>query len=108
MYEEVFPSKIKHARTNTGFTQREVAKETGIKQSTIAKYETGALQPDIEKLGILADFYGVSVDWLIGTAGWRDKEPPKYEPIAKQNRKNPTIDEITRIQCGKKKPPTVR
>lgn len=66
MYQESFPSKLKKARENTGFTQREVSTETKIAQSTLAKYETGRTQPDIENLGILADFYGVSVDWLIG------------------------------------------
>ena len=43
MYAEIFASRIKKARENTGFTQREVAKETGIIQSTIAKYEIGAI-----------------------------------------------------------------
>ncbi len=71
MYAEGFPSKMKKARENTGFTQREVANETNIPQSSIARYETGRLQPDIEKLGILADFYGVSLDWLVGTRGPR-------------------------------------
>lgn len=69
MYQETFPAKLKKARENTGFTQREVAKETHIAQSTLANYETGRTQPDIEKLGALADFYGVSTDWLIGTTG---------------------------------------
>lgn len=69
MYVEGFASKLKKAREKTGFTQREVSKETGIPQSTIAKYETQALEPSIETLGILADFYGVSIDWLIGTRG---------------------------------------
>lgn len=69
MYAESFPSKLKKARENTGFTQREVEKETLVKQSTLASYEIGRTQPDIETLGILADFYGVSVDWLIGTKG---------------------------------------
>lgn len=73
MYQEVFPSRIKRARENTGFTQREVAKETQIHQSSIARYESGTLQPDLEKLGILADFYGVSVDWLLGTRGGPEK-----------------------------------
>lgn len=52
MYREVFQSRVKKAREETGFTQREVAKETGIPLSTIAKYETGKLEPDLEKLGI--------------------------------------------------------
>mgnify|MGYP001140664334 CR=1 FL=1 len=73
MYSESFPSKIRKARLDTGFTQKEVEKETGIKQSTITKYENGRLEPDLEKLGILADFYGVSVDWLLGTRGGPEK-----------------------------------
>lgn len=71
MFREVFPSRLKKARYDTGFTQREIEKETGISQSRIAKYETGALEPDIETLGILANFYNVSVDWLIGNTGNR-------------------------------------
>ena len=74
MYRESFPSKIKKSYVNnTGFTQKEVEKETGIKQSTLTKYENGKLEPDLEKLGILADFYGVSVDWLLGTRGGPEK-----------------------------------
>ena len=69
MYSEGFASKIKRARKATGLSQREVAQETGINQPTLARYETGKLQPDLEKLGILADFYNVSIDWLLGTKG---------------------------------------
>lgn len=69
MYREAFPSKIKKAREKTGFTQREVAKEVNLPQSTIAKYETGKLEPSLETLGLLADFYGVSADWLLSTNG---------------------------------------
>ncbi len=72
MYYEGFPSKLKKARELTGFTQREIAKETGIKQPTLASYETGRTQPDIESLGILIDFYGVSADWLLGTRGGKE------------------------------------
>lgn len=72
MYVEGFASKLKNAREKTGFTQREVEKETGITQSVLARYETGKLEPSIEVLGILADFYGVSVDWLLGTQGGKE------------------------------------
>ncbi len=73
MYQESFPSKLIKARENTGFTQREVARETGIPRSTLANYEIGRTQPDLENLGKLADFYGVSVDWLLGTRGGPEK-----------------------------------
>lgn len=36
MYAEGFASKLKQARNNTGFTQREIEKETKIPQSTLA------------------------------------------------------------------------
>ena len=71
MYAESFPAKIKKAREETGFTQREVAQEVNLPQSTIAKYETGKLEPSLETLGKLADFYGVSTDWLLGTGKYR-------------------------------------
>lgn len=73
MYREGFTTKLKKARANTGFSQREVSRETGIGQVTIANYETGRTEPDLENLGILADFYGVSVDWLLGTRGGPEK-----------------------------------
>lgn len=73
MYSESFPSKLKKARQDTGFTQREVAKELGITQSVLARYETGKLEPSIEVLGLLIDFYGISADWLLGTRGGKQK-----------------------------------
>ena len=69
MYKEGFASKIKKARNATGFTQREVAAELNMNYSTIANYEIGRTEPDLETLGKLADFYQVSVDWLLGTTG---------------------------------------
>ncbi len=67
MYVESFASKLKKARKDSGFTQEDVAKETQIPRSTLAGYEIGRTQPDIETLGILVDFYEVSADWLLGT-----------------------------------------
>lgn len=78
MYAETFAEKLKKARKMTGFTQREVANELKMPYSTIANYETGRTQPDIETLGTLADFYEVSTDWLIGTKG-ANKEKPQSD-----------------------------
>lgn len=67
MYKEIFSQRIKKARNNTGLTQMEVCKEINILQSKLAKIETGSQEPDLEILGELADFYNVSIDWLLGT-----------------------------------------
>ncbi len=74
MYKETFSQKLKKARENTGFTQEETALETGIPRSTLANYEAGRTEPDIENLGILADFYEVSIDWLVGTKGEKNEK----------------------------------
>lgn len=66
MYKEVFALRIKAIRNELGLTQTQVSKDTEIDQSRISKYETGELQPDLEKLGKLANYYEVSIDWLLG------------------------------------------
>ncbi len=66
MYKEVFPVRIKAKRQELGLTQMKVSADTGINQSKISKYETGALEPDLENLGILANYYQISLDWLLG------------------------------------------
>lgn len=69
MYKEIFAEKLKKARSDTGLSQREVAKELNLSKSTIASYEMGRTEPDIETLAKLADFYQVSTDWLLSTKG---------------------------------------
>lgn len=72
MYVETFAQKLAQARKDAGYTQRQIADILNLKQSTLAGYEIGRTQPDIETLGKLADFYAVSVDWLIGTKGGKE------------------------------------
>lgn len=87
MYREAFASRLKKAREETGLTQREVTKETRIPQSTLANYETGRTEPDIENLGILAEFYNVSIDWLVGIQiRPKDQSPRKQTIIHPVNR----------------------
>ena len=69
MYQESFPSKLRKARLEAGYTQASVEKEIKIIRTNISKYENGKLEPDIETLGLLADLYQVSLDWLLGTKG---------------------------------------
>jgi len=66
MYKEVFSPRLKKAREYNGLTQREVAKTLRISNSTYAKYETGANEPSLQMLAMLAKLFGVSTDWLLG------------------------------------------
>lgn len=73
MYKETFAEKIKKARIEAGYSQKEVEKMTGISQPIIAYLETGKREPSLENLGTLIDFYEVSADWILGT-GMRKKQ----------------------------------
>lgn len=73
MYVETFAQRLKKAREDTGFTQREVARDLNMKQATIASYETGRTQPDIESMGKMIDFYGIDANWLFGTRGGKEE-----------------------------------
>lgn len=67
MYKELLGDKLKKARTNAGYTQQQVTDYLSIKQSQLSKIENGQLEPSIETLGTLIDFYEVSADWILGT-----------------------------------------
>ncbi len=66
MYKEVFKLRAAARREELGLTQGQVAVDTEIVQSKISKYETGNLEPNLETLGKIANYYEVSIDWLLG------------------------------------------
>ena len=57
--------KIKLYRENKDMTQNEVADILGVSSATISKYESGALEPNIESLKRLAELFEISIDELL-------------------------------------------
>ena len=57
---------LKEFREEKGISQSELAKLTGIKQQNISRWESGTTLPNIDFCVQLADFYGVSLDELVG------------------------------------------
>ena len=68
---------IKLIRVTRDFTQLKVQMETGISQSVLSKYESGALMPTSENLIILSKFFGTSVDFLLDLTDSQTPYPPK-------------------------------
>lgn len=66
MFKETFATNLKRARENAGYTQQYVADVLSISRTNIGKYESGALEPNIETIGELAELYKVTTDWLFG------------------------------------------
>ncbi len=59
-------SHLKQLRKARKKTQLQVQMETGIEQALLSKYENGLRIPPTETLMILADYYNVSMDYLMG------------------------------------------
>lgn len=52
-------------RRNKSLSQYELAEKLGFSRGKLANYEQGSRQPDFETLMLLADFFGVTVDFLL-------------------------------------------
>ena len=58
-------NNLKLLRKNKGYTQIAVQMKTGIEQALLSKFENGERIPPTETLIKLADFYNVSIDYIL-------------------------------------------
>lgn len=58
--------RLKALRTSRKVTQQQAADAAGMRVQHYQRYEYGDRTPRIEQLIALADFYGVSLDYLVG------------------------------------------
>lgn len=57
--------KFEQLLKETGKTAYRVAKETGISTATLSSWKAGEYKPKLEKLRILADYFGVPIDYFL-------------------------------------------
>lgn len=68
----IVASRLKMARENKNLSKSDVAKALNIATSSMTYYEQGQTLPSIDKLYALADYYGVTMDWLCGRINKND------------------------------------
>lgn len=61
-----FKERFKSLRLGRHLTQRELADALKISKSTVSMYEAGAREPDHETTELIADYFNVDVDYLLG------------------------------------------
>lgn len=61
-----YGDRLRSLREAKGLSQKELADRLNINRSTYARYETSSTQPDYDILNAIANFYDVSVDYLLG------------------------------------------
>lgn len=58
--------RLKLLRKDRGVTQKEIASSVGVSEVSYQRFEYGTVRPSLETLIALADYFGVSLDYLVG------------------------------------------
>lgn len=61
-----FAERLLFLRTGMKLTQTELANRLGMSTSAVSMYENGKREPDFDTLELLADFFNVDTDYLLG------------------------------------------
>ena len=58
--------RIRHLREDSDKTQSQIAKVLGVSQNTYSDYELGKINIPVDIMIKIADYYNVSLDYLVG------------------------------------------
>lgn len=76
-YEIMKFENIRSLRIDRGYTQKQIGEVLGISQNTYSQYEIGVLNYPVDVIIKLAQFYGVSTDYLLGLTNEKQPYPRK-------------------------------
>ena len=62
-----------------GVTPYKVSKETGVSQPTLSEWKKGTYTPKQDKLQKIADYFGVTLDYLMGNTHANEQTPPETQ-----------------------------
>ena len=65
-----FGNILEELRKDRKMTQKELSEVIYVTTGTISNYENDRYLPDIEKLIMLADYFNVTIDYLLGRASY--------------------------------------
>ena len=69
-----FPERLRQLREERGVSQASVSKELGVSRYAVYSYEKGKTSPTLDGLVALADYFDVTVDYLLGRSDIRKWE----------------------------------
>ncbi len=77
-----FGQRLRALRTRRELSQREMGQIIGVSKSSVNMYERDEREPSFRTLGVIADFFGVSTDYLLGRTDKADAPPAAQQPRA--------------------------
>lgn len=76
--------RIQYLRKSKSISQEELADQLGVSRQAVSKWESGQSTPDLEKVVIMSDFFGVTTDYILkGIEPVKDKEQKDKELTGK-------------------------
>lgn len=79
-----FKDRFKKLRLESGLTQEELAEKIGLSKTAVSAYERGVSKPRFDAIDSLAEFFNVSINYLLGNTNERSPYPKMTEE--EQNR----------------------
>lgn len=67
-------ARIALLRKQAGLSQEQLAEQLGVSRQSVSKWESGASVPELDKIILLSDAFGVSLDWLLKDAAQSGRE----------------------------------
>lgn len=89
--------RLKQLIQETGVSQRQVAEAIGVTEPAMNHYINGRREPDIATLVKLADYFDVSIDYLVGR-DVPEERPMSDKAIMTANGQNITLDPSKPVQ----------
>lgn len=90
----MFGTILKNLRTEKNITQKDLAKYLGVSDRSVGYYETGKRTPPPDIIEKIADYFNVSVDYLLGRTNIRN---PYVIKIDSKDKADSLADEIIKI-----------
>ena len=88
----VMKNRIRDLREDRDMRQSDLAAAVGIDQRTISNYETGKTNPDSDALIKLAEFFGVTIDYLVGRSNYNISTDQERSKLIEKMKK--ALDEL--------------
>lgn len=63
---DIFAERLRKLRTGKGLSTRALGEIIGVSNATVSRYETGKRDPDLLVVNKIANYFGVTIEYLCG------------------------------------------
>ncbi len=99
--DTIFAERMRELRGDRSLD--DVAQQIGLNRATLGYYETGKRHPDAEILKRIADFYGVSLDYLVGISETKTRDIDIQSIAEKTGLSEKAVEKLIKINQGHEK-----